>query len=79
MRTATLLLLSAAIGAAALAAPPNVIFLLTDDQDVMLDSMNPDGPLQKTRKLLVEPGANFVNAFANTPICCPSRAEIQTG
>ena len=24
-------------------------------------------------------GAWFSNGFANTPICCPSRAEIQAG
>jgi N-acetylglucosamine-6-sulfatase len=35
--------------------------------------------MQKAIKLLVEPGTNFDNALANTPICCPSRAEIQTG
>lgn len=58
---------------------PNVLFLLTDDQDIMLGSMDLDGPLKKTRDLIVNKGAYFTNAFANTPICCPSRAEIQTG
>ena len=46
-------------------------------QDIMLGSMDPDGPMQKTRKLIVDNGAWFNNAFANTPICCPSRSEIQ--
>ena len=65
--------------ACAISAKPNVLFLLTDDQDMMLGSMDPDGPLQKTRAALIDKGAYFNNGFANTPICCPSRAEIQTG
>ena len=46
------------------------------DQDILLGSMDPAGPMQKTRKLVVEKGAWFANGFATTPICCPSRAEI---
>lgn len=60
-------------------APPNVLFVLTDDQDVLLGSMSPDGPCQKIIQLIVKEGVTFSNGFANTPICCPSRAEIQTG
>ena len=70
---------AAAILHGASAARPNILFLLTDDQDLLLGSMDPDGPMQKTRKLLVDQGAWFDNAFVATPICCPSRAEIQTG
>jgi N-acetylglucosamine-6-sulfatase len=64
--------------ATANATLPNVMLILTDDQDIMLGSMDADGPMQKTIKMLVKPGTNFDNAFVNTPICCPSRAEIQT-
>jgi len=53
--------------------------VLTDDQDIILGSMDPDGPMQKTRKLVVDKGAYFTNGFATTPICCPSRAEITSG
>ena len=49
------------------------------DQDLLLGSMSEDGPMQKTINLLVKNGTWFNNAFAGTPICCPSRAEIQTG
>ena len=65
--------------AAAAAAKKNVLMLLTDDQDLVLGSMDADGPMQKTRELIVNQGAWFNNGFANTPICCPSRAEIVTG
>lgn len=59
--------------------PPNILFVLTDDQDVLLDSMAPDGPCQTILRELGTKGATFTNAFVNTPICCPSRAEITTG
>ena len=36
-------------------------------------------PLPKTRRLLVDEGATFSNAFAHVPICNPSRAATLTG
>jgi len=35
--------------------------------------------MNATRKLIGASGTTFENNFVNTPICCPSRAEIQTG
>lgn len=55
---------------------PNVFFLLTDDQDVVLGSLS---VMPKLKKLVTDQGVYFNNAFVNTPICCPSRCEIQTG
>jgi len=55
---------------------PNIVIVLTDDQDVFLDGMT---PLQKTQRLIGEQGTTFENAFVNTPICCPSRASFLTG
>lgn len=61
------------------ATSPNVLFILTDDQDVMLGSFDPEGPLQETRKRIVEQGTWFENSFCHVPICCPSRASLITG
>ena len=58
---------------------PNILLILTDDQDLMLGSMAPDGPCQIILDRIGRRGVNFTNAFVNTPICCPSRAEITTG
>eukprot|EP01060_Flectonema_neradi_P037645 TRINITY_DN763_c0_g2_i1.p1 TRINITY_DN763_c0_g2~~TRINITY_DN763_c0_g2_i1.p1 ORF type:complete len:532 (+),score=69.66 TRINITY_DN763_c0_g2_i1:45-1640(+) len=71
---------------AALAAPPNVVMILTDDQDTLLGnkatsytelgSMASQPVLQK---LMMEEGVRMSNYFVQTPICCPSRTEFFTG
>ena len=69
---------------ALVAAAPNVIYVVVDDLDQMLGSSFPQTtvaatPLPKTKRLLVDEGATFSNAFAHVPICNPSRAATLTG
>eukprot|EP01084_Bolivina_argentea_P159751 278236_1 len=61
---------------ATLQAKPNFVFILMDDQDIVLDSPSYMPHLQS---LIVQQGVTFSNAFVATPVCCPSRTETVTG
>ncbi|XP_020641664.3 N-acetylglucosamine-6-sulfatase [Pogona vitticeps] len=58
------------------ARKPNVVLILTDDQDTYLGGMT---PLKKTNALIAEMGITFSNAYVPSALCCPSRASILTG
>lgn len=74
-----LLLLGGCMGVSGMTASsrrPNVVLLLTDDQDEVLGGMT---PLKKTRALIGEMGMTFSSAYVPSALCCPSRASILTG
>ncbi|XP_034490207.1 N-acetylglucosamine-6-sulfatase-like isoform X2 [Drosophila innubila] len=56
--------------------PPNILLVLSDDQDTELHGLH---PLHQTMQLFSMYGTQFSNAFTSTPICCPSRASLLTG
>lgn len=55
---------------------PNVVFILTDDQDVHLDSLSYQ-PLVK--RYLIDNGLTFQHHYCTVAICCPSRVNLWTG
>jgi arylsulfatase A-like enzyme len=60
--------------AAHAAKPPNIVFVLSDDQ--RWDTL---GAMPNVQKELVAHGVTFSNGFVPTSLCCPSRASILTG
>ncbi|XP_065363312.1 N-acetylglucosamine-6-sulfatase-like [Calliphora vicina] len=55
---------------------PNIVLILTDDQDVTLNGLL---PMQNVKNLIGLMGATFENAFTTSPLCCPSRASLLSG
>ncbi len=53
---------------------PNIILILTDDQDI--DSA---ATMPQLQSLIVQQGVAFSNFFVNDALCCPSRASILRG
>ena len=78
-------LMTCALLSAVHAAPskPNIVWILTDDQDQMLGAsfpiVNGSTPMPQTKALLADKGATASQMFIHTPICCPSRSELLSG
>ena len=54
--------------------PPNIVFVLSDDEDVGIHASMP-----KVKALIEDQGAVFENFFTTYPLCCPARASILRG
>lgn len=55
---------------------PNIVFILTDDQDLQLDSLSYMPILQHQ---LQNKGTFYENHFVPTALCCPARVSLLTG
>lgn len=55
---------------------PNIVFVLTDDQDVHLNSLQ---YMPSVQKHLVHQGTHFTKHYCTTAVCCPSRVTLWTG
>jgi arylsulfatase A-like enzyme len=55
-------------------AQPNIVFIMTDDQDVTTMQYMP-----KVKALLADQGVTFNNSFVTSSICCPSHVTSLTG
>ncbi|KAJ5924257.1 hypothetical protein N7466_008444 [Penicillium verhagenii] len=56
--------------------PPNFLFVITDDQDLQLDSLSYTPHILKHMR---DKGTFFKNHFVTTALCCPSRVSLWTG
>ncbi|CZR65148.1 related to sulfatases [Phialocephala subalpina] len=55
---------------------PNIVFILTDDQDVHLSSLD---YMPFVKKHLLDQGTYFNKHYCTTAVCCPSRVTLWTG
>jgi N-acetylglucosamine-6-sulfatase len=55
---------------------PNIVFIMSDDQDMHLDSLSYMPYLQKH---ISDQGTFFRRHFCTVALCCPSRASLLTG
>jgi N-acetylglucosamine-6-sulfatase len=55
---------------------PNVVFILSDDQDARMDSLS---HMQQVQSLLMDQGTQFTKHYAHVALCCPSRVTLWTG
>lgn len=70
----------AAVSPSPAATPPNILVILVDD--MRWDDLGCAGhPFSKTPNMdrIAKEGARFLNAFAVSPLCSPSRATLLTG
>lgn len=70
-------LVSGQLGAAIAAREkPNILFILTDDQDWHMQSLEHMPLLQK---YLLNEGTLYANHFCTVALCCPSRVNLWSG
>jgi arylsulfatase A-like enzyme len=69
-------LLAATVVAAPTNKRKNVVFILTDDQDAKLNSID---YMPSVQKHLIGKGTQFKSHYCTVAWCCPSRVSLWTG
>jgi N-acetylglucosamine-6-sulfatase len=67
---------AAVVGSVSNATKPNFIFIMTDDQDLHLNSIDYQASVQKH---FAQQGTWFKKHFCTVALCCPSRVSLLTG
>lgn len=57
-------------------AGPNIVFILTDDQDLHMESLS---YMPLVQKHLINRGTFYRRHFCTIALCCPSRVSLWTG
>ena len=79
-RAVTFAAIAAAAGcAAAPAAPPSIVFLLSESLDGRLLRPNSPAKIPNIRALLTRGSVRFDAAYSNNPVCAPSRSSLWSG
>jgi arylsulfatase A-like enzyme len=60
----------------AAAKKPNIVFIITDDQDLHLDSLD---YMPLVQKYLTNEGTFYKRHYCTVALCCPSRVNLWTG
>lgn len=55
---------------------PNFVFIMTDDQDLQMNSLDYQPAI---RKHFSSQGVTYKNHFVTMSVCCPSRVSLWTG
>ena len=57
-------------------AQPNIVFIITDDQDLHMGSLD---YMPFVKKHLLDQGTFYKRHFCTIALCCPSRVSLWTG
>ncbi|KAH8673257.1 alkaline-phosphatase-like protein [Ilyonectria robusta] len=63
-------------GSSAVCGRPNILFILTDDQDLHMESVE---HMPYLKELIVDEGITYTQHYCTVALCCPSRATLWTG
>lgn len=55
---------------------PNIVFIMSDDQDMHMDSLS---YMPYLKKHITDKGTFFRRHYCTVALCCPSRASLLTG